>query len=66
LASFSDGGNGHTGRRSPDVHIGLGDIAPDAALEARIVWRDGAGRHEQTVGVKPGWQSIVLERPERQ
>ena len=63
FTSFVDGGNGHTGRRSPDVHIGLGDVGPDAPIEARFVWRDGAGRHEQIASVTPGWHTIMLEEP---
>jgi enediyne biosynthesis protein E4 len=58
--SFVDGGNGHSGRRSPDVHIGIGDSPPDAPLEATIVWRDATGRREQLAIVKPGWQTIIL------
>jgi hypothetical protein len=58
--SFVDGGNGHSGRRSPDVHMGLGDVPQDAGLEATIVWRDEAGRHEQAATLKPGWQTVWL------
>lgn len=63
FTALVDGGNGHSGRRSPDVHIGLGEVSPDAALDATIVWRDAAGRHEQAATLKPGWQTVTLERP---
>jgi hypothetical protein len=62
FASFVDGGNGHTGRRSPDVHVGVGPVAPDAALETTIVWRDRGGRHEQTTTLTPGWHTVTLGR----
>ena len=62
FTSFVDGGNGHTGRRSPDVHVGVGPVAADAALETTIVWRDRAGRHEQTTTLMPGWHTVMLGR----
>jgi hypothetical protein len=58
--SFVDGGNGHTGRRSADVHVGLGAVAADAPLDVRVVWRDGRGRHEQAASLTPGRHTVVL------
>lgn len=60
LASFVDGGNGHTGRRSSEVHVGLGPVDAAAQLRVRIVWRDGAGRHEDTTTLTPGRHTVIL------
>jgi hypothetical protein len=55
-----DGGNGHTGRRSADAHIGLGRIDGSAALPVEIVWRDGTGAHSERLTLRPGWHQIDL------
>jgi hypothetical protein len=61
LIAQVDGGNGHSGKRSSDLHFGLGDLPQDTSLPLTINWRDGAGNvHEETVTVKPGWHTIVL------
>jgi hypothetical protein len=56
-----DGGSGHSGKRSPDVHFGLGEISNAASLTADIDWRDvsGAPRHV-SLQFKPGWHTVVL------
>ncbi|MFF8939111.1 CRTAC1 family protein [Streptomyces paradoxus] len=55
-----DGGGGHSGKRSTDVHIGLGKDA-DGPLPAMITWRDRAGEvHKQKLKLKPGWHSLEL------
>ena len=59
--SFVDGGSGHSGRRSPEVHIGLGDIDPNAELPVKIRWRDGDGEvHDTLLPLKPGWHTVLL------
>ncbi len=56
-----DGGNGHTGARSPDLHIGLGALAADAELEVEITWRDREGEvHRDALTLRPGWHTVVL------
>ncbi len=56
-----DGGNGHSGRRSPELHFGLGKLDPAARLEIRIDWRDGQGRPRSAdLQIQPGWNTIVL------
>ncbi|WP_256104268.1 CRTAC1 family protein [Streptomyces sp. ODS05-4] len=56
-----DGGGGHSGKRSTDVHIGLGKDVRDEELPAMITWRDRAGDvHEQKLKLKPGWHSLEL------
>jgi hypothetical protein len=59
-----DGGSGHSGKRSPDLHFGLGhDPVPDK-LKVDLRWRDPSGAlHRQTVEVPPGWQTVVLGWP---
>jgi enediyne biosynthesis protein E4 len=50
-----DGGNGHSGRRSPEVHFGLGPVARDRALPVAVRWRarDGSTR-AATLALEPG------------
>jgi hypothetical protein len=57
-----DGGNGHTGARSSDVHIGLGKTAGNAALPVSIAWRTAQGLQTIDLTVKPGWHTVVLPR----
>lgn len=64
LAAQVDGGNGHSGKRSPELLFGLGhDIAPEA-LQVELRWRDGTGSKRQTtVRLPPGWHTVVLGTP---
>jgi enediyne biosynthesis protein E4 len=56
-----DGGSGHSGKRSSDLHFGLGQINPDTPLKVELAWRDGSGKIEhKTVWLKPGWHSVEL------
>src|SRR5260370_29388773 len=57
-----DGGNGHSGARSSDVHIGLGKTAGNAALPVSIAWRTAQGLQTIDLTVKPGWHTVVLPR----
>ncbi|MCU6501679.1 CRTAC1 family protein [Rugamonas sp. A1-17] len=34
-----DGGNGHSGKRSPDIHIGLGKVQPGTTADLVFHWR---------------------------
>jgi enediyne biosynthesis protein E4 len=54
-----DGGNGHTGKRAPDLHFGLGDQTGPVRVEVK--WRDvnGTARHE-TYQLSAGWHTLVL------
>jgi hypothetical protein len=66
LVAQVDSGNGHSGRRSPDVHFGLGAIAPGVKLPVEINWRDADGKaQKQTIQLSPGWQTVTLGRSER-
>jgi hypothetical protein len=61
LVSQVDGGNGHSGKRSPELHFGLGELPADRKLQVEIHWRDRAGTvNRQTLELSPGWQTITL------
>ena len=55
-----DGGNGHSGKSSPDIHFGLGamDRRP---LHVAFDWRDRQGivRHHDA-SLVPGWHTVQL------
>jgi hypothetical protein len=55
-----DGGNGHSGQRSPEVRFGLGRTAA-AQIPLTVTWRDLAGRlHRQRLALAPGYHTVVL------
>lgn len=59
LVDRVDGGSGHAGKRSNDVHIGLGDVT--GPVEVRLQWRDTTGVvHRQTLQLTPGAHTLVL------
>jgi enediyne biosynthesis protein E4 len=59
-----DGGNGHGGKQSPEVHVGLGAVPSDQPLTVDLAWRDAAGvAHRQTVRLLPGSHTVLLASP---
>lgn len=61
LVSQVDGGSGHSGKRAPDIHLGLGDIAADAALAVDVRWRGADGMmRSHTLRLTPGWHTVWL------
>jgi hypothetical protein len=61
LVAQVDGGNGHSGKRSSDVHVGLGDVADGTPLHVEIAWRDPSGTvHRETLSLTPGWHTVLL------
>jgi hypothetical protein len=56
-----DGGNGHSGKRSPDLHFGLGSEAGPAKVE--VSWRTGDQVRHETFQLEPGWHTIILGSP---
>jgi hypothetical protein len=59
-----DGGAGHSSRRSPDVHFGLGSISGGQKVEVELKWRDSAGQVQRAVmQLAPGWHTVVLGKP---
>lgn len=59
VLSRVDGSSGHSGRRSHEVHLGLGDIS--GPVEVTICWRDRSGdTHEETLSLAPGSHWLEL------
>ncbi|HHO53934.1 MAG TPA: CRTAC1 family protein [Deltaproteobacteria bacterium] len=55
-----DASSGHSGGRSPDVHLGLGDVDADADIRVQIRWRDASGLHTEDLHLQPGWHTLTL------
>jgi enediyne biosynthesis protein E4 len=54
-----DGGSGHGGKRSSEVHVGLGDA--QGAVKAQVRWRDRDGVvRQQTLDLSQGRHALVL------
>jgi hypothetical protein len=54
-----DGGNGHSGKRSSDLHFGLGKVS--GPVQIKIDWRDRYGRVRHKVfRVHAGWHTVLL------
>jgi hypothetical protein len=54
-----DGGNGHSGKRSPDIHFGLGDF--QGTVKVKIRWRDPQGQiHQEFLNLKPDRYTLLL------
>ena len=65
LVAQVDGGSGHSGKRSPDLHFGLGDFPGGEKVTVDLRWRDPGGKvHAQSLQLAPGWHTVVLAWPE--
>ncbi len=63
LISQIDGGNGHGGKRSPDLHFGLGSTSPREPVSVELRWRDQNGTPQsETISVVAGWHTVLLGR----
>ena len=63
LAREVDAGNGHSGKRSPELHFGLGAIPAGAAVDVALRWRDYAGQPQaRRLRLTPGWHTVLLGR----
>lgn len=60
VTSMVDGGSGHSGKRAPEIHLGLGQVATTQAFDVQITWRDEKGVHDRTVALTPGRYRLVL------
>jgi hypothetical protein len=60
LTQQVDGGNGHSGKSSPDLHFGLGKVG-HSSLHVLFDWRDQEGivRHQEA-SLAPGWHTVLL------
>jgi len=55
-----DGGNGHSGQRSPEVRFGLGKTSA-TEIPIRITWRDFHGTlHHDQLTLAPGYHTVLL------
>ncbi|HEV2765904.1 MAG TPA: VCBS repeat-containing protein [Pyrinomonadaceae bacterium] len=55
-----DGGNGHSGQRSPEVLFGLGRTNA-ANIPVQITWRDQRGLlHRDSLKLAPGYNTVLL------
>ena len=55
-----DGGNGHSGQRSPEVRFGLGQTA-GGPIPVRLTWRDLHGLlHHDALSLAPGYHTVLL------
>ncbi|MEX5717401.1 CRTAC1 family protein [Geodermatophilus maliterrae] len=54
-----DGGGGHSGKRSHQVHLGLGDAT--GPVSVHLTWRDRSGQvHDADLQLDPGRHSLLL------
>jgi hypothetical protein len=63
LVQQVDGGNGHSGKSSPDLHFGLGAISGHQ-FPVSFDWRERGGivRHYEAT-LRPGWHTVFLGTP---
>jgi len=57
LTAQVDNGNGHSGKRSHDLHFG----GISSKVQVALKWRDRAGQvQETTLSLSPGWHTVEL------
>jgi enediyne biosynthesis protein E4 len=60
FVSHVDGGSGHSGKRSDEVHIGLGKNVT-GPVQVHLRWRDRTGQvRTADLRLTPGWHSLQL------
>jgi enediyne biosynthesis protein E4 len=56
-----DGGNGHSGKRAPNLHFGLGAVSQSVPILVDLMWRDPLGTvHKESIELVPGWHTVWL------
>jgi enediyne biosynthesis protein E4 len=56
-----DAGNGHSGKRSTELHFGLGAVSRHRPLDVEVRWRARDGRvHVRPLRVTTGWYTVIL------
>lgn len=65
LTQQVDGGNGHSGKRSPEVHFGLGSVHEGETATVEVAWRYGVGkpRIARFDGVKLNQYHVIFLQP---
>jgi hypothetical protein len=58
LVAQADGGSGHSGKRSPEIHFGLGHQAKNQEFPVEIRWRDREGIRSKSMRLAAGWHTI--------
>ena len=62
-----DVSNGHSGKRSPELHFGLGRLRASSPVTVDLAWRDANGTiHRETLHLTPGLHTILLASPARE
>src|SRR4051812_41919757 len=54
-----DGGGGHSGKRSFEVHFGLGSY--NGPVSVRVQWCQAGRLHDQTLQLNPGAHTLLLD-----
>jgi len=61
LVAQVDGGTGHSGRRSPDIHFGLASWEKSKPVPVEIKWRNREGKVQlSSLQLVPGWHTVNL------
>jgi len=61
LVAQVDGGSGHSGKKCPDLHFGLGPVSAQENLRVVLRWRDWEGNiRQQTLYLSQGWHTVQL------
>lgn len=61
MSAQVDGGSGHSGKRAPELHFGLGSLPATSQLAVSLKWRTPAGAvREETLHLVPGWHTVEL------
>ena len=64
IVSYVDGGSGHSGKRAPELHFGLGQLPAGTPVKVTLHWRDPGGHPRETaMNLTPGWHTVVLGWP---
>lgn len=63
LTTQVDGGSGHSGKRSPEIHFGLHRLADGQELKVALRWRDKSGQlQSENIKLLPGCHTILLRQ----
>ena len=66
LVAQVDGGNGHSGKRSSDLHFGLGNLPSDSPVPVDLAWRDPGGQvRREHLSLEAGWHTVLLAWPQQ-